>query len=136
MTVILLLLIVFGVVLVMRLTRSNPDEQLASAAERDAGKHKPAGSADGDSLFRDLKPKPHSGGVPTVVPAKAAPIKPPKTFDSDLDKWKLASDKTEPKRRGSHDLAPSLPPPTLPDPPKTPADQPIRPIRLRSAVGS
>ena len=42
MTVILLLLVVFGVVLVMRLTRSGPDEQIASAVEPGRRQAQPA----------------------------------------------------------------------------------------------
>jgi nucleoid-associated protein YgaU len=119
-TVILLLLVVFGVVLVMRLGRSGPDEQIASAVEPDAGKHQPAAPPSSDPLFGDLKLKAVSSG-PTVVPAKAAPTKPPKNFDSDLDRWKLAADKAdkkESKRADSHGPELSLPPATLPDPPK------------------
>jgi nucleoid-associated protein YgaU len=121
-TVILLLLVVFGVVLVMRLTRSNPDgQQLASAAPAQIDKGRSAHSTK-DDLFKNFKSGPSAGGNrPTVVTATAGASQPPKTFDSD---WKHASNKPvgpaddlSPKRSSPKpDM--SLPPLTLPPPSK------------------
>ena len=91
-TVILVLLVVFGVVLAMRLTRSGSDEQIASAVDRDAYKHKPTATPNSDPLFGDLKSKPlASGGGPTVVSATAPSTKPPKRCYNDRHELHSAS---------------------------------------------
>ena len=94
-TAILLLLIIFGAVVVVRLTRSSPDGQsLASAAPQNADKDGPGDSATDDALFKGFRSgQPSGASAPMVVPATAAPMTPPRTHESRLDKWKTASNR-------------------------------------------
>ena len=119
-TVIALLLIVFGVVVVVRLRGSNADDKPAVAADREDGRERARHEGKTEAMFKENRSKPFGGGVPpTVVPAKATSAKPPKTTAGDLDQWKLASDRGEAKRSGGGP-SPSTPPPFMPEPPKPP----------------
>ncbi len=120
-TVILLLIVGLVGALAYRLTRSGDDAKLASAAASPAEKPKAADSVSAEALFKDFRAKPSAGRVaPTVVSAKAGPpLKPPKTFESDSNRWQYASNQEEPKPAGSRRPDLSVPPPTLPGSPPT-----------------
>ena len=112
--VILILLIAFVAVVVMRLRGSDSDDNKPdSLAERDVGEHKPGG-AHGD-LFREANSRSFGNPAPKVVPVGAGPTNPP-SFDSNLDKWKLPSEKGEHKGAGNRYSPPSF----ATDPPKPP----------------
>jgi nucleoid-associated protein YgaU len=113
--VILVLLIAFVTVVVVRLSGSDSDDkQPDSVADRDGEKHKPAGSHE-DPLFGEARSRSFGNPPPTVV----TPTKPP-SFDSNLDKWKLPSEKGEHKGAGSRYTAPNSPPAFATDPSKSP----------------
>jgi len=119
--VILSLLAVLVAVAVVRLSATGSGEKAVAAADRDAGRQKPADRAKGDKLkddklFQGFNAKPFAAGGPTVVPAKAAVIGPPKAIDANLDPWKLASDKPEAKRPSGGELPPASPPLLMPEP--------------------
>ena len=79
-TVIAVLLLVFGGAVAVRLTGSSADDTLAVAAERDGAKQRPTHESQTDSLSRTASRMSFGGSRgPTVVPAKAASVKPPKT---------------------------------------------------------
>ncbi len=124
--VILVLLIALGVVVVMRFSDTVPDNP-PPMADRDAGKPKPPG-APKDDLFKGFDTKPMHGQPPKVVSAESAPSKPPKSFDSGLDKWKLPADK--PKLGGNRyvtrDSRTPLMPETMPPAPMSKNDDPMK----------
>jgi len=120
--VILVLLGAFAAVVVVRLTRGDSDDkELASAAERDSGRHKPPFASNNDPLFNGVDSKSFGGHQPTKVPpAKGASTTSPGSVDSKLDKWKQPSDQSESKQVESCYAAPSSPPSFPADPPKPP----------------
>ena len=120
-TVIALLLIVFGVVVAVRLTRIELGRQAGAAADREErpGESRPTRARRTRCSRRIDRSRLAAAVPPTVVPAKAASAKPPKTTAGDLDQWKLASDRGEAKRSGGGP-SPGTPPPFMPDPPKPP----------------
>lgn len=122
--VILVLLIVLGVVVVMRFSDASPDNP-PTMADRDAGKPKDGPK---DDLFKGFNTKPMHGQPPKIVSAESAPSKPPKSFDSGLDKWKLPGNKPKLAEnryvtRSSH---PPLMPETTPPAPKPKNDDPMK----------
>jgi len=118
---IVVLLAVFAGVVVMRLTRSDDKEkELALAADRDFGKHRPPPASKDDPLFNGVDSRSFGGRQPTRVPASAASTRSPGGIDSNLPKWQLP-DKNESKRVESR-YAPVVPPTSSPpfggNPPK------------------
>jgi nucleoid-associated protein YgaU len=116
-TVIILLAIVLGVVVVMRLRGPSPDDKAIAAADRDDGRRKSGHEEKKEMTFRETRSAPFGSTSHTVVPASSSPSGPPKTTISDLDRWKVTSDRGERKRADSAP-SPSAPPSFMPDPPK------------------
>ncbi len=121
MAVILTLLAVLVAVVVVRIRGSGSGEKAVAAADRDQSTKKPPGQAKKDKLFDDklfdsFKTKPAAAG-PTVVPAKAAVIRPPRLPDT--DPWKFTSDRPAAQRPSGDELPPPSPPLLLPEPSKS-----------------
>jgi nucleoid-associated protein YgaU len=115
------LLVILGIVVTIRVMRSTSSDNSALVADRESAKERPTYESKTNSLLKDTKSKLFgSSNPPTVVPANAASTRPAKSVASDLDKWKLASDRGEPKRTGSGGPALGATPPLMPDPPKPP----------------
>ena len=135
-TVIALLLIVFGVVVAVRLRGSERGRQTGCQRPTEEGGREKAGhEGKMEAMFKENRSKPFGGGVPpTVVSAKATSAKPPRTLAGDLDQWKVATDRGEAKRSGGGP-SPGTPPPFMPDPPKPPQARAARAVRLGSAGG-
>ncbi len=126
-TAILLLLIIFGAVVVVRLTRSSPDGQsLASAAPQHADKDGPGDSATDDALFKGFRSRQPSARQ--CADGRAGHGGPHRRrrgrIDSNLDKWKTASNRAVGQvgnlshKMDEHVADLSAPPPSLPDLPK------------------
>ena len=118
MTVIVVLVVVLGVVITARLRGSSSDDKLAAATAPEKGTPKPGGSSTTDAMLKETKSTLFGGATPTVVSAKAAPAKAPKSTVGDLDQWKLPSDRDDSKQTSGGSLALSAPPSFMPDPPK------------------
>jgi nucleoid-associated protein YgaU len=106
--VIVLLLIGLATVVGMRLSGPGSDDKNPPVADRDPGKHKPPADRD-DPLFREARSKPFGNHSPTVVTAKASPSKPPTTFESGLNKWKMPPENRETKQSGNRYSSPNSP---------------------------
>jgi nucleoid-associated protein YgaU len=120
-TVILLLLGAFAAVVAVKMTKGDTDEKQLAVAEHDGERHKSLATKD-DPLFSGMSEK-SFGHHPTMVPpAKASSGSLPGSVDSNLDKWKMPSERNEAKRVQSRYAAPmappSLPPSFATDPPK------------------
>jgi nucleoid-associated protein YgaU len=126
-TVIAVLLIVFGAVVAVRLSGSSSDGNLAAAPDRDGGREKAHHEVKTEAILKDHPPRfSGSGAPPTMVPAKTASAGLPKTAAGDLDQWKLASDRGSAKRIGGNTPL-NAPPSLMPDPPKPPRADPPKP---------
>jgi nucleoid-associated protein YgaU len=124
--VLLVLLIVFGTVVTRRLMGEAPDEVASTAVEKEKEREKDKlfGEAQNELFGREHKSRLFGGaGQATVVPAKAASTKPPRTSPGDHDRWKLPADKPDAKRTGDNGPARSSPS-FMPEPPKPPAADP------------
>jgi nucleoid-associated protein YgaU len=120
-TVILLLLGTFAAVVAVRMTKGDLDEKQLASADHEGGKHKGPAAKDND-LFKGMGADSFSRRPTMVPPARAPSTSLPGNVDSKLDKWKLPSDRGEPKRAESRYGAPisppSVPPSFATDPPK------------------
>jgi len=116
-TVILLLLLVLAGVIVLRLTGSRSDDNVATANEGGNAAEKAASPATPTATPKDPQSTLFGSAAPTVVAAKSAPASPPKTTISDADQWKLPADRESKQSAGT---GPSLgsPPSFMPEPPK------------------
>jgi nucleoid-associated protein YgaU len=135
-----LLVVVLGVVMAMRMMNSGSDEQVAAVPEPDGVKEheKPKHDSKLDVLSRENHQKPFGSNsiLPTVVPpAKTASTTPPKTITSDLDRWKITSDRHDGKRNHSG-ASLDAPPLSVPDAPKPPKPDRQDPYALDSLPDS
>ena len=115
MLVILVLLAGLATTIVVRFRGSSAPDTVAAAT--DTGKAASTTPAPKSDPFQGYKSKSSSSSSPTIVPAKAASTKPPKTIGSDLDKWKMPANKPQSKSLARSSSSSDLPP-LPPDPPK------------------
>lgn len=115
-TVIAVLLIVFGVVVAMRVKGSSTNDQLASTSDREGDKDDPGGKGKAGAMLKDIRTKPFARNSATVVAAKAETVKPPITTVGEANRWKLPAGRDESKRKES--TAASASPLFMPEPPK------------------
>jgi len=130
-TVIVVLLIVFGIAVGMRLRGSSASDKLA-ATNAASGQQTPDSASKTDALLKGTDAKLFSSNLPTVVSAKAAAAQPPRSPAGDSDQWKLASDRAEPKRTNSGSSTPNTPPSFMPDPLKSSAADRREPITRKT----
>jgi nucleoid-associated protein YgaU len=116
-TVIGLLIIVFGVVVAWRFTRSGEEKAPAVAIATNDVKETKHHDHKIEVPPKEKPAKLIGSAAPTVVSATAASTKPPKTPTHDSNQWKLTNDRSK-EKKSSGDAIPSAPPSFAIDPPK------------------